>query len=325
MSPGIDAPPRLVRPRRTGKEPPLKRPLPPARRRSLHEALRRARFNHAVFRTETLITLVVTILATTFVWLGATELPLPDWSGIAVPLVGLTVAALLVATTFTDPVSIGAAIAAALEEHLDLAGISDEAIRSQIAQAVTHRARMEEVQFRAPGNTRRLGSETFVAVDEWLSGMGHLAHRLEFFQTAFHLKPETRLPLVERIRDLERRIGESADRRTKEQLRETLAGRRHQLRTIEELESLVERGLLRLEHAVAALGTIHAQIAIFAARDADAGGIFAPDINAEIREIDAVLLALDRVYVAARSDNDEGVEQFATPHPALSTVDRDSP
>ena len=67
---------------------------------------------------------------------------------------------------------------------------------------------------------------------------------------------------------------------------------------IEELESLVERGLLRLERAVAALGTMQAQLSLLAARgeqEANAAKL-AHDISVEIQEIDAVLLALDRVH-----------------------------
>ena len=179
-----------------------------------------------------------------------------------------------------------------------------------MSQAVAHRVRMEQM-LRAGGSGRGLPTQTLAAVDDWLSGMGRLAVRLEYFRAAFELQPESRLPLVERVQDLERRVAESSDQRTTEQLRETLAGRRHQLRVIQELESLVERGLLRLEHAVAALGTINVQLAMFVARDAEeeGAGPFTPDINAEIREIDAILAALDRVYTVAAPGDSTTIEE----------------
>jgi hypothetical protein len=109
---------------------------------------------------------------------------------------------------------------------------------------------------------------------------------------------EAKLHLLARITQLEHRVGETTDPRIKVQLRETIAGRRHQQRAIEELESLVERGLLRLEHAVAALGTMNAQLSMLAVRGEQEGEAakLAHDISVEIQEIDAILVALDRVY-----------------------------
>jgi hypothetical protein len=274
-------------------------------RGKLHDHLRGARFKHALGQTETLIACMFTALATVFVWLNAANFSLPGWAWIAVVLLGLAAVSILIATAITDPESIADSVTSTLADYFKVEGIADATIRTQIIQAMAHRARMEEVLFRSSQGTRNLVSDALSAVDDWLSGMGRLALRLETFQTEFHLQSETRLHLLERIDNLERRIGESSDKRTKDQLRETMAGRRHQLRAIEELESLIERGLLRLEHAAAALGTIHAQLAMFTARGEEQGDAvaLAQDINAEIREIDAVLAALDRVYAGSHGDD----------------------
>jgi len=274
-------------------------------RGKLHDRLRGARFKHALGRTETLAACMVTALATVFVWLNAENFSWPGWAWMAVLLLGLVAVSILIATAMTDSESIAGSVTSILADYFNVEGIADTTIRTQIVQAMAHRARMEEVLFRSGQGTRNLVSDALSAVDDWLSGMGRLALRLETFQTEFHLQSETRLHLLERIDNLERRIGESSDKRTKDQLRETMAGRRHQLRAIEELESLIERGLLRLEHAAAALGTIHAQLAMFAARGEEQGDAvtLAQDINAEIRDIDAVLAALDRVYAGHHSDD----------------------
>jgi hypothetical protein len=136
------------------------------------------------------------------------------------------------------------------------------------------------------------------AVDDWLTGMGSLAQLLVPFQSEVQRQSEAKLHLLARITQLEHRVGETTDPRIKVQLRETIAGRRHQQRAIEELESLVERGLLRLEHAVAALGTMNAQLSMLAVRGEQEGEAakLTHDISVEIQEIDAILVALDRVY-----------------------------
>ena len=265
---------------------------------SLHQQLQRARFIHAIGRMETLITLMLTILVALYLWVNASVLAVPPWSWIAVLLLGFAATTVLSVTDMTDPESIAESITLALEDHFHVESIADKNIQAQIVQAVAHRVRLQEVFHHSNQEKRQQISDALAAVDDWLSGMGSLAQLLEPFQAEAQRQSETKLHLQERIRDLEGRIGETSDKRIKDQLRETIAGRRHQQRAIEELESLVERGLLRLEHAVAALGTINAQLAMFAVRGEQEGEAarLAHDINAEIQEIDAVLVALDRVY-----------------------------
>jgi hypothetical protein len=300
MSPKRGISPELLRPQRTLRDASTtSRNLSDRHETgSLRQQLRRARFTHAVGRTETLLTLMLTVLATLYLWLNASVLTVPQWSWIMALFLGFAAATVLSITDMRDPESIAESITLTLEDYFDVQSIVDKNIQTQIVQAVAHRVRLQEVFHHSNREKRQQISDALAAVDDWLSGMGNLAQLLEPFQAEAQRQSETKLHLHERICDLEGRLGETSDRRIKNQLRETIAGRKHQQRAIEELESLVERGLLRLEHAVAALGTINAQLAMFAARgeqDGEAAKL-AHDINAEIQEIDAVLVALDRVY-----------------------------
>jgi hypothetical protein len=268
------------------------------RKGTLHQRLGYARLRHAVGATETLITFMATVLATLFVWLNASEYAIPQWSWIVVVFVGLGAASLLIATGMTDPESITESITLTLEEYFHVESITDVNIRAQIIQAVAYRARLQEVFHRSSHEIRSEILEALAAVDEWLTGMGSLAQLLVPFQSEVQRQSEAKLHLLARIAQLEHRVGEAADPRIKVQLRETIAGRRHQQRAIEELENLVERGLLRLEHAVAALGTMNAQLSMLAVRGEQEGEAtkLAHDISIEIQEIDAVLVAMDRVH-----------------------------
>ena len=267
---------------------------------NLHHRLSYARLRHAIGETETLITFMLTMLATLFVWLNASTYSIPQWGWIVVMLLGLGATSMLIVIGITDPESVAESITLALEDYFHVESITDASIRSQVSQAVAHRARLQEVFHRSGGGMRAEVLKALAAVDEWLTGMGHLARLLVPYQSEMRRQSETKLHLLDRITELEHRVGEATDPRIKAQLRETIAGRRHQQRAIEELESLVERGLLRLERAVAALGTMNAQLSMLAARgeqEANAAKL-AHDINAEIQEIDAVLHALDRVHSA---------------------------
>lgn len=264
---------------------------------TLQRRLSYARLRHAVGATETLITFMATVLATLYIWLNAQAYAMPPWSWIAVVFFGLGAVSALIATSMTDPQCITESIALALEDYFQVEGIADAGIRSQISQAVTHRASLQEIILRS-GRMRGEVIKALVAVDEWLTGIGRLAQLLVPYQSEMKHQLEAKLQLLYRIGELEQRAANATDPRIKSQLRETIAGRRHQQRAIEELESLVERGLLRLERAVAALGTINAQLSTLVVRDEQEinAGKLAYDINVEIQEIDTILLALDRVH-----------------------------
>ncbi len=270
----------------------------PFRKGNLHQRLSYARLRHAVGATEPLFTFMVTVLATLFVWLNASAYAIPQWGWIVVMFVGLGATSMLIATGMTDPESISKSITLTLEDYFHVESIADVTIRTQIIQAVAHRARLQEVFHRSSQGMRSEILEALAAVDEWLTGMGSLAQLLAPFQSEAQRQSEAKLHLLARINQLEHRVGEAIDLRIKVQLRETIAGRRHQQRAIEELESLVERGLLRLEHAVAALGTMNAQLSMLAVRGEQEGEAakLARGINVEIQEINTILVALDRVH-----------------------------
>ncbi len=264
---------------------------------NLQRSLSYARLRYAIGATETLTTLMFTVFATLIVGLNAQAFSIPQWSWIAVMLLGLGAASFLIATGMTDPQGITQSIAVALEDYFQVESIADAGIRGQITQAVAHRASLQGVFFHS-GSMRGEVQKALLAVDDWLTGIARLAQLLVPFQSEMNRQMEAKLHLLYRIGELEQRVTNATDPRIKAQLRETIAGRRHQQRAIEELESLVERGLLRLERAVAALGTINAQLSMLAVRDEQDinAGKLSYDINLEIQEIDAVLLALDRVH-----------------------------
>lgn len=269
---------------------------------TVSDALRWARFSHALCLPETLATLMLTSLAAAFLYVDGPQLAMPWWASFATATIGIAMAIVLIATTLTDPESVRSACVAALEDHFSVRDITDDALRDQMTQAVAHRARLAvfHVQF----GTGMSESEPVAlsAIDEWLTGMGRLALRLENLQAEFRLQSEARPMLLQRLHSLAERMDTVSDKRTTDQLRETMAGRRQQLRAIEELESFFERGLLRLEHAVAALGTVHAQLSTLVMRGEERADTTAVmhDIESEISEIEVFLIALDRVQSTNR-------------------------
>jgi len=143
-----------------------------------------------------------------------------------------------------------------------------------------------------------------------MAELGNLVQPRQPDQPQARRQLEARRQLIARIDELEQRASEASEFRLKEQLRETIAGCRHRQCMMEEQESLLEQGLLRLEHAVAVLGSLATQLSILALRGESDFARLANSIDAEVQDIDAILLALDRVHMVRH----DGVANWGTLH-----------
>jgi hypothetical protein len=265
---------------------------------TVRNRIRLARLEYAATRWESATTIALTIItAPAAQFLAAIQL-LPDAAWVTVLLFGVAAEGVLILSSMTDPDSGTGFVGTVLERYFGVVGLRDEALRHHVSRAFEYRARMEGVLGGKGRASRGAMFETVAQVDRWLDGICRLARRLDRYRDEITFQAADKAQLQDRIAGLEGRAADAGDGKVLRQLRETIAGLRHQLRMIEELENLVERGGLRLEHAVGALGTIYTQVTIFAARgmEADDAARLANEISEEIGQVDAVLAAMDRVY-----------------------------
>ena len=184
-----------------------------------------------------------------------------------------------------------------LEDDLHVGELQDEDLARQIRLVVGYRTALE-VSLRTGGRDNPAYiADTLARLDDWLSGLGRLARRVDHFRTETAFQAGQIFDLRQRIADLNARVAETTDMRLIGQLRETIAGRRHQLRLAEELDGLTERGLLSIEHAVASVGTVCAQLALVSSSEhgLSDGADLSRDIGTEIEQVDVILAAFERV------------------------------
>jgi len=265
---------------------------------TIRNRIRLARLEFATTRWESAVTIALTVIATPAAQLLAAIQLLPDEAWIAVLLFGALAEGTLILSSMTDPDAGTGFVGSVLERYFGMRSLQDEGVREQVGHAFEYRARMEGILGGRGRPSRSALSETVIQVDSWLTGICRLAQRLDGFRDEAGFQSASKAQLRERLDDLNARAQATADQKVQRQLRQTIAGLGHRLRMIEELENLIERGKLRLEHAVGALGTIHTQVTIFAARGMEAGDTarLTEEISQEIGQVNAVLAALDRVY-----------------------------
>ena len=266
-------------------------------------SLLQLKLGHAIGSPEVLITIALSILIPVFLWIYAGALALPEWSfGVALAA-GTCGVVVLIGVAMWDPEVSERAVRQDLRDRMHVADLRDPEIKRLVLQVIMHRARMERQRLSKNGKIDGLET-TLRTIDRWITGISRLVQVVEPVMQESHSHSAQKHHLIDRIAELEARIATSSNRTTGEQLRETMAARRMQFRAIEELETQMENGLLRIENAVSALGALDAKLAMLGASD-DAQSemrLFAPEIKSEIAEIDSVIAAMHRVYTAFPQD-----------------------
>jgi hypothetical protein len=208
---------------------------------------------------------------------------------------GAFCACILVTVSLRDPEESQQVLAAQILRRLGVDAIRDQEVASMLRVAADYRLEIARLDVRATP-AGGLMADTVNSIAIWLDGIAGLARHVDSFRADADRQAAAIFELRQRIQGLETRITESLNASLTAQLRETIAGRRHQLRMAEGLASLNEQAALRLEQAVASLGTVSYQLAMVARKEAELSGLASvkDDIGTEIERIHQLLAAFDR-------------------------------
>jgi hypothetical protein len=252
----------------------------------------------ALRSTEVIAAAAVFAVLTAFLLLFPGVLGLPGWTAPATAAAGILAVSLLVFTSLNDPDHAARIARRNLEDDMRIADIGVPEIRALMHQVISHRAAMESQRYAAKAHAGTIESVTRAA-DRWLAGLARLAAVLSPLQDEWRDAAARRQSLVSRIADLRARVDGAVNPDTRARLRETLASRLLELRTLDELEALFENAQLRLEHACATLRALSSRILMLDAHEGVqlASDSLTAEIEGEIHEIESVIKAMQRVHM----------------------------
>lgn len=259
--------------------------------------MRRARIEAAAFSLTVAAVIALTIILGAAAYVAELRGILRPGAAAAVALVGFAVVAALVILGLFDRSNDASLWRGVLRAHFGGRALRDPEVARQADLAVEFRRRLAEAEAKAGRTGVALVQEPLGALDSWLDGIARLAQRVGGLaeEARFHarLADEARARLCE----IETQAALTADAATARQLRATAEGLSGQIRTNERFVHFVHGGHLRLEHAVAALGTITAQLVMALSRGEDPVGSAGLEtrIGEEIDALEGLLLAFDRV------------------------------
>ena len=192
-----------------------------------------------------------------------------------------------------------------LNDHFGKQALDDGIVGAQVRLAIEYRRRLAEAEARASGTARGLVSSTIVAVDTWIDSIARLANRIAMLRDESRFQARLAETNGERLAEIAEQLSVETEEVRRKQLADTSAVLSKQVEVAQGFVRFVDGGLLRLEHAVAGLGTATSQLIIVLTRGDDFNG--SEGLNArigdEIASVEGLLLALDRVEGTVPSSN----------------------
>jgi hypothetical protein len=277
-------------------------------RKTLEERAQQAILQYAFFRPESAVVLAITLLMATLAGMAGLEsvefpafletlfsyLPWFAWLG-----GGLLGEAALVYSSLTDPEAHRRVVADMLADEFEPERLRNPWLQQQVSEAFEYRSRITAaIRERRESVLKDHLTDTASQLDEWLEEVYGLAQRLDRYQAERDLHARNRERAQKRLQQLEQRLAQETNPAVSRDIEHNIESLRRQLRTIEELESAMERARLRLENTLTAMGTIYTQTMLVGAKDIDSGRArrLRQEISDEVQELGDVLIAMDEVY-----------------------------
>jgi hypothetical protein len=160
--------------------------------------------------------------------------------------------------------------------------------RSQIAAGVARTRK---------GVLRDHLEQTAAEIDNWIGGLWEVARRVDTFETDRTIQQDLQsVPTM--VRNLETRAKNEPHADVRQQIEETLATRRAQLESLQNLQQANERGKLQIDQTLSSMGTVYSQLLLMDAKDIDSGKYqrLQDDIAEEVKGLREIAEAMDEVY-----------------------------
>lgn len=254
---------------------------------------KKALIQNAIFRWESAVVIGGTILLSVFF-----SRPFPGWPWWGWPLAGLIAEAAVFVSSLTDKAEMQKVMDSLFREKYSTAGIRDRELRAKLTEAEQYRARIQQVvDQQKSGVLRDRLVNTTSEVYDWIANMVTLARRLDAYRSDDLIRRDG-ANIQQEIKNLQARWSKEPNEGVRQQITQTLASKQQLAENLQELDSRMKRADLQLDHSLAALGTVYAQLLLIGSRDVDSDRAdrLREDIRDEVTALQDIVESLNEVY-----------------------------
>lgn len=221
---------------------------------------------NALFRWETAVTLLVTMIL--FLFVNDINLPVIQWQPWFWLILGGIAEATLVFSAITDPEETAEAMAREFEAKYDIGEIRNRTGRERLKSALEYRRNMLKLVKRHDGAMKISLRQTVDDINAWIAHMYDLALHIDAFEGNEIVERDLK-SVPEKIRKVRQRIDIEKDERVRQDLENQLKQLEQQRQNLEATLNSVKRAEIQLESTLASLGTIYAQMSLLGTKEVD--------------------------------------------------------
>ncbi|MFC1975437.1 hypothetical protein ACFLXQ_03445 [Chloroflexota bacterium] len=265
-------------------------------------AIKKAVLVHSFFRLENAVLIAAAILATgclplfLFPLLGFSSLV---WLGAIIPLfLGIMAEIFYLFFTFRNEKLQAKAVAGLFEPEFQPARIIDRDLKAKTNKALEYWSLIDESVGKVPkGVLRDRLLKTTREVAHWLQAVYNLAERVDKFRLNRVIAQDLK-NVPQAIETYERRLAREDNPDVRQQLQKTIADRKRQLKTLENLQTHIEKAAYQLDSTISSLGTIYSQLLLVDTKDEQGGRInrLQKEISEQVYQLEDLAEAMDEVY-----------------------------
>jgi len=261
-------------------------------------AIKKAIFVHSFFRIENAILIATTIVATACLPLFLFPLSLA-WLGLLIPLLlGIMAEIFYLFFTFRNEKLQARAVADLFEPEFEPAVLKDMSLRAKTNKALEYWSLIDEAVAQSPrGPVRDRMTRTASEVTHWLQAVYNLAERVDKFEQNKVISQDLKT-VPNTIKEYEQRLALEDNPEVQRQLERTIADRKRQLQTLENLQDNMDKAAYQLDSTISALGTIYSQLLLVDTKEEQGNRInrLQEEISEQVYQLEDLAEAMDEVY-----------------------------
>ena len=206
------------------------------------------------------------------------------------------------------------AVSDMFREQFNVTSITNPNLRTQIAQAIAYRQRIDKAAERFNDSASRdRVKDVANQVDQWVHRIYSLSSRLDAFRNDSVIQNDRRVA-TDSIGQLEERLKRTVDVNVKADIADTIERRKTQLGNLNSLFTTMERAELQLENTLTALGTVYSQVLLIDAGDVNSGKTqrLRESITEQVNGLQDLLSSMDEVYGSSENQLSAAASNLTT-------------
>ncbi|MBU0490421.1 MAG: hypothetical protein KKA73_23850 [Chloroflexi bacterium] len=262
---------------------------------TMKQQLWRSVLSYAIFRPESALVLAGTIICVGLSLIDLPWLPGEWWLWLIFGLIG---EALIVLTTLRDERVVKRIMDQMFRQEFDVRKLRSRDLRDKLSQALEYRdAVLTEIDRKQDAVLDGYLTDMARGLEDWIAQVYRLALGLDAYgrDTVIARDMET---VPRELEAFEKRLAREPGSAVRQDLEETVAIKRSQWKTLQNLRDTMAKAQLQLENTLSTMSTVYTQVVLLGAKDVSSGRAqrLQQDMAEQIRALEDIRATMDEVY-----------------------------